>query len=331
MNLVRPSRAASAGKGFFLVALTVGIVSSGSPAAPCDSSSCSLLTRGDNGLIPKKKLRLDLSFGYTDQGRLLQGSQEVATVLRPRVFLEGGLILPAFHRDIDGYDRMVQLDAVYGLAPRFNLVASLPVATWHAHEVAHGSLQQEYGTTGLGDILLGVRWALGPPGLAGGLSVKLPTGRYRIGGEFGGGIQDPTLQPGTGAVDFVASLQYALPTDFLRLKWSVGGSYQATTTNSLDYRFGNQTVAIAGVARSLSTSLSASLQAKLFHQDRNHYVGQGVPSTGSTFVYVTPGLRLKVPRNLSLYAFLLLVPYGYVNEAQLGPRVAVLTGVSKLF
>jgi hypothetical protein len=331
MNPVRPSRAAWVEKRFLLVALTVGVVSSGSVAAACDSSSCSLLTRGDNGLVPKKTLRLDLSFGYSDQGRLLQGSQEVASVFRPRVDLEHHLIFPAFHRDINGYDRVVQLDAVYGLARRFNLVVSLPVAVWHAHDVAHGSLQQEYGTTGLGDALLGVRWALGPPGLSGGLSVKLPTGSYRVGGEFGGGIQDPTLQPGTGAVDFVASLQYALPTDFLRLRWSVAGSYQATTTNSLDYRFGNQTVVVTGVARSLSKSLSASLQAKLFHQNRNQYVGQGVPSTGSTFVYVTPGLHLKVPHNLSLYAFLLLVPYGHVNEAQLGPRVAVLTGVSKLF
>ncbi|HXB54097.1 MAG TPA: hypothetical protein VN461_04895 [Vicinamibacteria bacterium] len=282
-------------------------------------------------MIAKKKLRLDLSFGYTDQGLLLRGSQEVDSVFRPRVDLEHQLIFPAFHRDINGYDRIVQFDAVYGLASRFNLVASLPVATWHAHEVSHGSLQQEYGTTGVGDVLLGLRSALGLRGMVGGLSIKFPTGPYRIGGEFGGGIQDPTLQPGTGSVDFVASLQYSLPAELMHLRWSLAGSYQATTTNSLDYRFGNQAIVVAGAARALSKSLSASLQAKLFHEDRNRYLAQGVPSTGSTFVYLTPGLRLNVSREVSLYGFVLFVPYRYVNEGQLGPRVAFLTGLSKAF
>ena len=309
----------------------LGLLGAGSVATACDSSSCSLLTRGENSLIPKKQFRLDLTLGYTDQGALLRGSQEVDAVFRPRVFLERQQIFPSFHRDIDGYDRVLQMDLTYGLGARFNLTASLPLPLWHAHEVAHGDFRQAYGTTGVGDALVGLRAAFGPRGLVSGLSLKVPTGRYRIGGEFGGGIQDPTLQPGTGAVDFVGSLQYSWRADSLRLTWAVAGSYQATTTNPLDYRFGNQTVVTAGAARSLTSRLSASLQAKLFHQDRNQYLGQGVPSTGSTVVYVTPGLRLSAPGKVSLYAFVLLSPYRYVNEAQLGPRVGILAGLSKLF
>jgi len=313
-----------------VLALSFGLPGAGQLALACDSSSCSLLTRGDNGLVPKKKFRFDLSFGYTDQGRPLRGSQEVDAVLRPRIFLEQQRIFSDFHRDIDGYDRVVHMDATYGLGKRLNVTASLPLAMRHSHEVAHGSFQQEYRTTGFGDALLSLRWALGPPGLVGGLAVKLPTGRNRIGGEFGGGIQDPTLQPGTGSVDFVTSLQYSWRAP-LAVTCALAGSYQMNTTNSLDYRFGNQTIITAGVSRPLTARLSASLQAKLFYQDRNRYLGMGVPSTGSTVAYLTPGLRLKVPRNVSLYGFLLLVPYGHVNEAQLAPRVGVLTGMSKLF
>jgi len=119
--------------------------------------------------------------------------------------------------------------------------------------------------------------------------------------------------------------------DFLGLNASAAASYQLTTTSDLEYRFGNQTIATLGVARPLRGRLSASLQAKLYHQDRNQYLGQGVPSTGGTFVYVNPGLRVVAPKGFSLYAFLLLVPYRHVNEAQLAPRIGVLTGVSKLF
>jgi len=116
-------------------------LAAGPLATACDSSSCSLLTRGENSLIPRKQLRLDLTFGYTDQGALLRGSQEVDAVVRPRVFLERQQIYPSFHRDIDGYDRVVQMDLTYGLGARFNLTASLPLALWHAHEVAHGDFR----------------------------------------------------------------------------------------------------------------------------------------------------------------------------------------------
>jgi hypothetical protein len=329
-SAARRRRTALAGRLVALL-LTVGVGVSDRLATACDSASCSLLTRGANGLLARKKLRFDVSFGYTDKALRLEGSQQVDSVYRPRVFFEQQAIVPGFHRDIDGYDRVLQGDLTYGLSSRVNLQASVPLAIWHAHQVAHGSYQKEYGTVGLGDILLGARWSMRPRGLVAGFSVKLPTGRHDIGGEFGGGIQDPTLQPGTGAFDFVGLLQYSWRAEALGVNCSVAGSYQATTTNSLGYRFGNQTIATATAARPLTSTISASLQLKLYHQDRNLYLGQGVPSTGGTFLYLTPGLAVRASGGFSLYAYLLLVPYGYVNEAQLGPRAAILTGVSKMF
>jgi hypothetical protein len=301
------------------------------PARACDSTSCSLLTRGENVLLAKKKFRLDLSLGYTDEGILLRGSREVDTVLRPRVAFEAKRILPDFHSDISGFDRSLQMDVTYGLGTRVNLQASVPLALWQSHDVAHGGFQGTYGTEGIGDALVGLRWSMRPRRLVAGLAVKVPTGDHKVGGEFGGGIQDPALQPGTGAFDVVGSLQYGWRIDALGLNASLAGSYQLTTTNDLDYRFGNQAILTAGVGRPLGGRFAASLQAKLYHQARNEYLGQGVPSTGGTFVYVNPGLRFTAPRSFSLYAFVLLVPYRYVNEAQLGPRVGFLTGLSKTF
>jgi Putative MetA-pathway of phenol degradation len=312
-----------------LAGLALTFLGASSPVTACDSTSCSLLTRGENVLVPKRKFRLDLSFGYTDESVLLRGSQEVATVLR--LLLEAKRILPDFHSDIDGFDRSVQMDVTYGLGSRVNLSASVPLALWRTHEVAHGGFQGEYGTEGIGDTLFGLRWSMRPRRLVAGLALKVPTGDHKVGGEFGGGIQDPALQPGTGAFDVVGSLQYGWRSEALGLNASVAGSYQLTTTNDLEYRFGNQAIVTAGVARPLVSRFSASLQAKVYHQARNRYLGQGVPSTGGTFVYINPGVRFTAPRSLSLYAFVLLVPYRHVNEAQLGPRVGILTGLSKLF
>jgi hypothetical protein len=300
-------------------------------APACDSATCSLLTRNATGLVAKKRLTVDFTFGYTDQGVRLEGSQPVDTVYRPRVLLERGTIIPGFHQDLDGSDRILQLDTTYGLSSRLNLTASVPLSVRHTHDVAHGDTVAEYGTTGFGDVLLGLRWAMGPRRLVGGFSVKTPTGPYTIGGEFGGGIQDPTLQPGTGAFDFVGSLQYSWNAESLRLTWAVAGSYQLTTPNRFDYRFANQAIATAGVSRPLSDHLSLSLQAKLFHQGRNVFVGEPVPSTGGTFVYLTPGLRVTPARDFAVYSFALFVPYRYVYDAQLAPRFSVLAGVSKTF
>ena len=48
-------------------------------------------------------------------------------------------------------------------------------------------------------------------------------------------------------------------------------------------------------------------------------------------LYVTPGLRLRLPDQTSLYGLVQLPPYRYVNETQLAVRAAFLVGVSKTF
>ena len=169
----------------FIAALAGG--GAGTALFACDSSSCSLLTRGDNGLVGKKRFRLDLSFGYTDQSQQLQGSESTDLVLRPRVFLEQQRIFPDFHQDQSGYDSVLQFDATYGLGNRSNLVLSFPLMTRHAHDVVHQDLQQAFGTTGIGDTLVGARGAVGPRGLVACASLKIPTGSYETLGEFGAG------------------------------------------------------------------------------------------------------------------------------------------------
>ena len=55
----------------------------------CDSSACQLVTRGQNGLLPRGAFRLDVSYRRTRESVLLEGGREVERVLRP----EGRLIV----------------------------------------------------------------------------------------------------------------------------------------------------------------------------------------------------------------------------------------------
>jgi len=64
---------------------------------------------------------------------------------------------------------------------------------------------------------------------------------------------------------------------------------------------------------------------------RDAFLGGDVPSTGSTTVNLTPGLRVKGGKDASIYAFVQVPVYEKVNETNLAPRYGLLLGVSKVF
>jgi len=312
-------------------ALAAAVVAAmGTPAAACDSASCALLTRGQSGTLAQGAFRLDLSFRYTDEDVKRQGSQAVGDVYVPKVAFAYGSIWPAFHREIEASESFVQMDLGYGLTSRLSLEASLPLHARREHTIAHFGLTQRYRTQGIGDLLLGARFALRPR-LAAGFAVQVPTGRHRLDGDFDGSILDPSLQPGSGAFGYVGTLQQTGRFAPLDLGWSVAASYQANTRSDLDYRFGNAAILTLNLSRRIAGKLSGSLQGKLFHQTRSVYLARDVPSTGVTFLYVTPALNYEAPGGVSVYGYLQLPAYRYVNDMQLAPRAAVLTGLSKTF
>lgn len=299
-------------------------------ALACDSSSCALVTRGSNGLLPKHAFRLDLSFRYTDDADGFSGSQSFEPIYRPKVELELGRLIPAFHRELGGHESFLQLDLAYGLGAGTTLLLSAPVFSERSYLIAHGNIAQEYGTRGVGDLLVGVRQSLGLRGLVGGFSAKLPTGRHRLGGDVGETILDPTLQPGSGSWDFVTSLQYSGNAPW-RIGWSLAGSYQVNTRNDLGYRFGNLGLLAATAHRPVAGPLDASFQVKFVDEARHQFLGAGVPSTGSRILYLTPGLSLRLPDRTAFYGVFQIPARRSVNETQLAPSAAFLVGVSKTF
>ncbi|HET7292709.1 MAG TPA: hypothetical protein VFM88_09800 [Vicinamibacteria bacterium] len=297
----------------------------------CDTASCSLVSRGQNGLVAKGELRVDLSFRYTDESVPLEGADSAEPIYRPKVAFEQGILWPQFHEEIDGHEAFLQADLAYGLARGTTLLASLPLIADRSATVAHiGIPADDYGTTGFGDILLGVRQGI-PWGLVGGASVKLPNAGYRREGDFDGSILDPTLQPGSGAWAYVASLQRGGRISGAVVDWSIAGSYQLNTTNDLEYRFGDLGLVALSASTPVWGPLSASLQVKFVNEARHEYRGQDVPSTGSRFLYVSPGLKVRLPDRSALYGLVQFLPYRYVNETQLAPSVAVLGGIQKTF
>ena len=86
-----------------------------------------------------------------------------------------------------------------------------------------------------------------------------------------------------------------------------------------------------GLSHNLGGGWTGSVQANVRHGGRDRFLGDEVPSTGSTLVNVTPGLRYQFSPRLGVYGYLPLPVYQKVNEAQLTPRMGLVAGISRQF
>ncbi len=329
---VRTDRSRGWGVTFWLCgALTLALLLP-RPAAACDSNCCLMLTRGGSGLLRRGGFQIDLSYRSTDMSAKRAGSSSTSQVIRPKVLLEEGRLIPGYHEDLRGTDAFLQVDVAYGLLASTTVFASLPVLSQHRYDIGHGGYQTSYDVRGIGDLLIGARQSLvhSPQhSLVASMGFQLHTGKNDTIDQYDNTILDPTLKSGTGANDFIGTLTWSTVAPG-KTEFGLSASYQINTTNSYDYRFGNLAIAAATLSRPIG-GFVPSLQLKLVDQARNVFVGGGVPSTGATTLYVNAGLRYRTPDGIALYVHVLVPVYRYVNDAQLAPKYSILVGIAKTF
>jgi len=165
------------------------------------------------------------------------------------------------------------------------------------------------------------------PSITAGLTVKLATGSAKVAGIDG--VVDPMMQPGTGAADFVGSLQYTQKVRSTGV--SVTASMQKATTSAAGYRYGDDAVLALGASHPISPRVTGHVLLKGQRAGRHRFDGSGVPSTGLTLVLVSPGVRYRLRPDIGLYATMQIPAWVRVNESQLGPRATLSAGFVKAF
>ncbi|MEC4677929.1 MAG: hypothetical protein VST69_04150, partial [Nitrospirota bacterium] len=141
----------------------------------------------------------------------------------------------------------------------------------------------------------------------------------------------------TGSLDYLLSIFYDYQILPHKLDIFASGSYQITSENDLDYEFGDQTLLNVGINYRLESekNISVSTQLNFRQAERDTFEtttgGVGVPSTGSTSLNITPGIRIQSSDNLSLYSFLQLPLYQYVNEENVVSRFGLVVGATYTF
>ena len=307
--------------------------------ASCGSTSCFLVTHSEEGVETAGAFQIDLSYQYVDQTKKLAGHDGVAEVIVPKVDFEAGVIEPGHHREVSTRGTIVRADLAYGVTSRWSVFARLPllVDKNHEHFDEAGTPDEVFtaadGTRGFGDVALGVRYAFLVKAndlLMGSLAVKLPTGSYKL-LDSEGDINEPGIQPGSGSYDGLVTLYYVRHAFPSRLEWFVSGSARFNRENSLDYRTGEETVVAGGASYAVSPRWVFTLQANVRHLGRDDYRGEGVPSTGSDAIAISPGVRFRTGDRFELYGYVQVPAYQDVNEAQLAPRAGLVLGLSKSF
>ncbi|MBI1195234.1 MAG: hypothetical protein GC138_05260 [Gammaproteobacteria bacterium] len=322
-------------------ALSIGMAFAYSQAtASCGSSNCFLVVDSQEGAISTGLMNVDLSYRYIPQDRKLQGSDPTNQVLVPKVDFENGVLgLPA---DGEGHEEqrtiniLGQLDLNYGVTPDLGVGVTVPFYNERQHEHTHldtAEFTKVDGTTGMGDIVLRARYALyrGTRDLVvAGAGIKLPSGEYRL-RDSDNAINEPTIQPGTGSYDYLFSILHTHQWTLHSLDTFASLQYRLNTENDLKYEFGDALTANAGLDYRIANKLLVSGQINARYAKRDRFLGQDVPSTGSTMVYATPGIRVESSDQLSLYAHLQLPVYQRVNDVNLVPRYQFMFGLSYAF
>ena len=63
----------------------------------------------------------------------------------------------------------------------------------------------------------------------------------------------------------------------------------------------------------------------------DEFKGEDVPSTGGTWIYLTPGVKVQSSPGTAFYTHVQLPVYQYVNETNIVPRYGLIVGVSHTF
>lgn len=337
-------------RGAVLAAIAT-IAADPTSAFACNTASCPLVTQNQGNLRDKGSFRLDLSYRFMDERRVV--GEASGDGLGSRVDFEQGQVFSGHHQDKGMQHRLLQLEAAYGVTRRLTVFGTLPILNdrdhqqyemvvpgeeipTHTHSAAVpgavvSSIVGAHGARGFGDVQLGALVAIrarpDTPVIAR-VAVELPTGDYdRV--DDRGTIERPDIQPGSGSTDWILGLQHARPLG--GVIFFTAASVTLTGANPLLYRFGDEFDLSAGVSRQAGKRAQISGQLSLRQWGHDQFRGAEVPNTGATLVSLVPGVRVSVPRRFAVYVYAKLPLYQSPNGVQLLPKIDLITGIAKSF
>jgi hypothetical protein len=168
------------------------------------------------------------------------------------------------------------------------------------------------------------------------LGFKLATGTYTLTGNStdpanpGPVPIDRGLQPGTGTTDAIVGAYY---NDAINKDWGYFTQvmYQSALYSTDEYRPGNSFSANVGVRYAGFDYIVPQIQLNFRDLQRDKGANADNVSTGGTLLYISPGIVAAASDRISMYAFVQVPIYQYLEGVQLAPRFIPSVGVRYAF
>jgi hypothetical protein len=328
-----------------LRALLAGIVAACPVAAfACASCGCTLSPDWESlGYTNSTGFRLDLRYDYLNQDQLRSGSHTISSTAASQITNNGD------PQEVEKYTRnnYTPLGIDYSASADWGVNLQIPYIN-RSHSTlgtasdgitpGAGGGQYDSKTSDIGDAKLIGRYQGFTPqhnlGIQFGL--KLPTGSYTKTGTStdatapGAVPIDRGLQPGTGTTDLIFGGYF---TEALDKNWDY--FTQVTLQKALDsrdqYKPGDGVNVNVGMRYLGFSNFTPLIQLNARHVQRDKGNNADTVSTGGTLVYASPGFVVPVGEKMSVYGFVQLPVYQYVNGVQLVPRYTASLGMHYTF
>jgi hypothetical protein len=292
--------------------------------AHCGGAFCTLNTNWDvQGVWTKPGVRLDLRAEFIDLDQLRHGSDKTAPAG-----------VADTHDELRTINRNYIATLDYSFSPDWGVSVRLPLVDRyhnHIHNDPAGPESETWRFTEIGDLQAVARYTFhhfedgGDMGVRFGL--KLPTGSTTQ--EDNGARAERSLQPGSGSTDGILGLYY-----YRRVhdwSWFAQGGLQQTVHDRADFRPGRQLSADVGFNYSVTPDWSLMLQLNASHKNRDTGANAEAEDSGSTNVFLSPGVSYRATRDTSLYAFFQQPLYQHVRGTQLTADWSAAVGISMQF
>ncbi len=288
----------------------------------CCTVGTSISNGGERGILPVKTLSTAVTF----QHNVLNTAYESSVVIDDP--LNRTSTVSNFNLEIE-----------YGLVKKVSLLLILPYTnrtreTTVTNIAANTSEVITFKGDGFGDIIILGKYELitpsilSPLGLAVGGGAKLPTGSFEE--ENNGTRLSIDLQPGTGAADLLlwGHFLYGLPS--ISMSFNANFLYRYAGVNLDSYRYGDEFLTSINGSYAFADFIALNLQLRGRFAEKDYWNGRFLPSTGGTYIDLTPGL-IYYEGSFALRVFVQVPVYRNVQGIQLAVNNMLGTEISYIF
>lgn len=274
-------------KNLFISSIILILFKSSIYSQACCSAGTPLLGSLEASSSVAKTLQVGLTFDYNSLQTVLEGTNKLNDNTRERL------------------TKSALLEISYGIDKRWAITGLFSFTNQKRLIRGNNSQLNEVSTNGLGDVILLFKYNIllldivNQTELSIGLGTKFPTGKADL---FNNGILLPAdLQSGSGSYDFLLWGYYSrgsifdLPMNLIsNISYKINTSYNRFNNLNSGYKFGNELIFSTGLGYRTDSILDFSLFIRFRNTARDIFSREAVPNTGGSWLYLIPGVNLKL-------------------------------------